>query len=46
MSLTSTNLRTKKFAWKTSFNIAFIRTQIREIYGDGRDDIDNKWFIG
>lgn len=46
VSLTSTNLRTKKFAWKTSFNIAFIRTQIREIYGDGRDDIDNKWFIG
>lgn len=46
LALTSTNIRTKKFMWKTAFNIAFTRTQIREIYGDGKDDIDNKWFIG
>ncbi len=46
LALTSTNIHTKKFTWKTSFNIAFIRTQIRDIYGDGKDDIDNKWFIG
>lgn len=46
ISLSSTNVRTKKFSWKTSLNLAFIRTKIREIYGDGKDDIDNKWFIG
>lgn len=46
LALTSTNIDTKKFSWKTSFNIAFIRTRIRDIYGDGLDDIDNKWFIG
>lgn len=46
IALTSTNIHTKKFVWKTSFNIAFIRTEIRDIYGDGRDDIDNKWFVG
>lgn len=46
LSLASTNLRTKNFTWKTSLNLAFIRTQIRDIYGDGKDDIDNKWFIG
>ncbi len=45
-ALTSTNISTKKFSWKTSFNMALIRTQITEIYGDGKDDIDNKWFIG
>lgn len=45
-ALTSTNISTKKFAWKTTFNMALIRTQITEIYGDGKDDIDNKWFIG
>ncbi|MBQ7297042.1 MAG: SusC/RagA family TonB-linked outer membrane protein, partial [Alistipes sp.] len=46
LALTSTNIRTKKFSWKTSLNLAFIRTEIRDIYGDGKDDIDNKWFIG
>lgn len=45
-ALTSTNISTKKFSWKTTFNMALIRTRITEIYGDGKDDIDNKWFIG
>lgn len=45
-SISSTNIHTKKFQWKTSLNMAFIRTEIRDIYGDGKNDIDNKWFIG
>ena len=46
MALTSTNISKKNFSWKTTLNMALIRTQITEIYGDGKDDIDNKWFIG
>lgn len=45
-AISSTNIRTKKFSWKSSLNMAFIRTEIRDIYGDRKDDIDNKWFIG
>lgn len=46
LSLTSINVSTSKFAWKTMANAALIRTRIVDIYGDGKDDIDNKWFIG
>jgi len=46
MALTSTNISKKNFSWKTTLNMALIRTRITEIYGDGKDDIDNKWFIG
>ena len=45
-TISSTNIHTRKFTWKTSLNLAFIRTQIRDLYGDGLDDVDNKWFIG
>lgn len=45
-SLTSVNVNTSKFTWKTTLNTALIRTRIVDIYGDGKDDIDNKWFIG
>lgn len=45
-TISSTNINTRKFRWKTSLNLAFIRTQIRDLYGNGLDDVDNKWFIG
>ena len=45
-AISSMNIHTKKFSWKSSLNMAFIRTEIRDIYGDRTDDIDNKWFIG
>ncbi len=45
-SLTSENIRTRYFSWKTSFNIAWYKTRILELYGNGQDDIDNQWFIG
>lgn len=46
LSVTSVNINTSKFSWKTTLNAALIRTRIVDIYGDRRDDIDNKWFIG
>ena len=45
-SLTSTNISRNKFSWKTSLNVSYYKTRIRDLYGDQKDDIDNKWFIG
>lgn len=46
LSLSSVNICTRKFSWKTSVNLTFQKSSIEDLYGDGRDDIDNKWFIG
>lgn len=34
------------FRWESKFVYAINRNQIGELYGDGRDDIGNAWFIG
>lgn len=36
--LNTTNVRTKDFAWTMDFNIAFNRSKVLEIYGDGETD--------
>ncbi len=45
-SIESDNIRKNKFGWNSGFNMSILRTQIIDLYGDGRDDIDNGWFIG
>src|SRR5205085_2248909 len=30
----------------SNINFAIIKTQIVDLYGDGKDDIANKWFLG
>lgn len=45
-SINSTNIRTKDFSWQSLFSMSFLKTKIVDLYGDGLDDIDNKWFIG
>lgn len=45
-SLNSRNVRTKNFSWITTGNISYIQNKIIDIYGDGRDDISNLWFVG
>ena len=42
----STNIRTPDFSWSTNFNFTVIDTKIKDLYGDGNDDIANKWFLG
>lgn len=42
----SNNLTGKTFSWTTNFNFAIIKTQLINLYGDGKDDIANKWFLG
>lgn len=36
----------KEFKWTSNLNFTFTRTEIKDLYGDGKDDIANKWFIG
>ena len=45
-TINSVNMNRKDFSWSTSFNFAINRNEIRDLYGDGEDDISNGWFLG
>ena len=45
-SVNSRNIVSKDFTWSTNANMSFIQNKIVDIYGDGRDDIANQWFVG
>ena len=46
LGITSTNIRTKDFTWTTNLNISHNKNKIVDLYGDGKDDVGNSWFIG
>ena len=46
VSLKTFNLQKKEFSWETSLNFTANRNKITELYGDNKDDIGNRWFIG
>ncbi|MCK7557847.1 VCBS repeat-containing protein [Chitinophaga sedimenti] len=46
ISINSENIRRRNFGWTTNFNISFNRNEIVDLYGDNKDDIGNKLFIG
>lgn len=46
LTLNSVNIRTQDFKWRTSLSFSLNRDKIVELRGDGKDDINNKWFIG
>ena len=46
LTLNTVNVQTKDFSWKTSFNFSKYKNKILDLYGDGKDDIGNRWFIG
>jgi TonB-linked SusC/RagA family outer membrane protein len=45
-SITSSNLKKKNFEWNTQANISFNTNKLVELYGNGKNDLVNKWFIG
>ncbi|MCH7410524.1 TonB-dependent receptor [Belliella sp. DSM 111904] len=45
-TLNTVNIENQNFSWETSLNYSRYRNEILELYGDGRDDIGNGWFIG
>ena len=40
------NIETGNFQWETTLNFSTYKNEILELYGDGKDDIGNRWFIG
>jgi TonB-dependent starch-binding outer membrane protein SusC len=44
--LNTINVQKGDFTWSTSFNFTRNVNEILELYGDGNDDLGNKWFIG
>ncbi len=39
-------IQTRDFSWSTNLNMSTIHTKIVDLYGDGKDDVANNWFIG
>lgn len=46
ITLNSTNLQTGKFSWQTSLVFSTYKNKLTQLYGDGKDDPGNGWFIG
>jgi TonB-linked SusC/RagA family outer membrane protein len=46
VTLNTVNLKLHNFSWSTNFNFAINRNKVISLYGDNKDDIGNKWFIG
>ena len=46
LTLNTKNIQSENFSWETSINFSTYTNELLEIYGDGEDDIANRWFIG
>jgi TonB-linked SusC/RagA family outer membrane protein len=46
LGLTTINVQNKDFTWSTNLNLSKNNNKIVDLYGDGRDDVANSWFIG
>lgn len=46
VGLTTRNLDLKNFKWNTNLNFSANKNKIVDLYGNGKDDLGNRWFIG
>ena len=46
VALSTVNIHTGNFSWKTNLTFSRNRNKIVDLYGDKKDDEGNKWFIG
>ncbi|SDG97455.1 TonB-linked outer membrane protein, SusC/RagA family [Pedobacter terrae] len=46
LTLNTQNFAGKDFRWETMFVFAANKNKIDDLYGDGKDDLGNRWFIG
>jgi len=46
LTINSKNIVTRNFTWSTGIVFATNKNKIVELYGDGQDDLGNRWFIG
>jgi TonB-linked SusC/RagA family outer membrane protein len=45
-SINTKNIAKGDFRWETSANFSANKNEIVDLYGDGKDDLGNRWFIG
>ncbi|RYZ97881.1 MAG: TonB-dependent receptor, partial [Sphingobacteriaceae bacterium] len=46
LTLNTQNFAGKDFRWETMIVFATNRNKIVDLYGDGKDDLGNRWFLG
>lgn len=46
ISINSKNIVTKDFTWGTNLVWSWNKNEIKDLYGDEKSDIGNRWFIG
>lgn len=46
ITLNTKNIVKKDFTWSTALVFSHSHDEIVDLYGDGKDDLGNKWFIG
>lgn len=46
LTLNTQNFAGKNFRWETMVVFATNKNKITDLYGDGKDDLGNRWFIG
>jgi TonB-linked SusC/RagA family outer membrane protein len=46
LTLNTRNVVGKDFRWETTIVYATNRNKIVDLYGDGKDDLGNRWFLG
>ena len=46
ITINSKNIVTKDFTWGTNLVWSWNKNEIKDLYGDKKDDLGNRWFIG
>jgi TonB-linked SusC/RagA family outer membrane protein len=46
LALNTVNVKSGNFSWSTNLNLSHNTNEIVDLYGDGKDDVGNRWFIG
>jgi TonB-linked SusC/RagA family outer membrane protein len=46
ISLNTVNVQTKDFKWESTINFSSNKNKLVSLYGDGKDDVGNRWFLG
>jgi hypothetical protein len=46
ISISTKNINQGNFRWETSVNFATNKNKLRDLYGDQKSDLGNRWFIG
>lgn len=46
VTLNTVNVKTRNFTWQTTVVFSTYKNKLTQLYGDGKDDIGNGWFLG